>query len=234
MTRVAITTDRFDVAHRPFRRYGLEPVPLPCIRIEPAIADVLEAARRAAALCDLLLITSGRTVDMLWPNGPMPPAPVAAVGQRTAAAVEARGGRLAVVGRAGMADLMDQLGTKLETAAIVFPHAGRTSMTTDNPTSRSTALDTLRGRAGNLDEYEIYHTASVSPGADDVTAAAFASPSAVAGWHLSRSFDALVIGVIGSTTRDAVAAHRPPNVVAPRPSHDALARAMATYLEVAT
>ncbi|HUP18077.1 MAG TPA: uroporphyrinogen-III synthase [Acidimicrobiia bacterium] len=234
MTRVAITTDRFESAGRPFRRYGLEPVSLPCIRIEPAGGDVLAEAREAAVLCDLVLITSARTVDLLWPDGPMPPSPVAAVGERTAAAVEARGGRLALAGRAGLADLLDQLGSKLDTATVVFPHAGRPPTTPDDSTSLSTAIETLRGRAANLKEFEVYRTISLSPGTDAVAAAAFSSPSAVAGWHLSRSFDSLVIGVIGSTTRLAVSVHRKPEVVAPQPSHDALARAMASYLEVSS
>jgi uroporphyrinogen-III synthase len=229
---VAITTDRFESAGRPFRRYGLEPVSLPCIRIEPAGEEVLAEAREAAALCDLVLITSARTVDLLWPDGPMPPSPVAAVGERTAAAVEARGGRLALAGRAGLADLVDQMGSKLETATVVFPHAGRPPTTPDDSSPLSTAIKTIRGRAANLNEFEVYRTTSLSPGTDAVAAAAFSSPSAVAGWHLSRSFDSLVIGVIGSTTRLAVSVHRKPEVVAPQPSHDALARAMATYLEV--
>lgn len=234
MTRVAITTDRFDSACRPFLRYGFEPVPLPCIRIEPAAADVLAGARRAAAACDLVLITSVRTVDLLWPQGPMPASPVAAVGERTAAAVEARGGRLALTGRAGLAELVDQLAGVLEAASVVLLRAGGPPTSPDNSTYLGTAMAVLRKRAGNIDEFEIYRTKPLPPGTDAVTAAAFASPSAVAGWHLSRSFDALIVGVIGSTTRLAAAAHRPPDVVAPRPSHDALARAMASYLEVSS
>ena len=35
----------------------------------------------------------------------------------------------------------------------------------------------------------------------------------------------------GQAALIAVAAHRPPDVVAPQPSHDALARAMASHLE---
>ena len=232
MTRVAITTDRFESAGPSFLRYGLEPVSLPCVRIEPAAAYVLAEARMAAELCDLLLITSARTVDLLWPNGSMPTSPVAAVGEETAVSVTARGGRLVLTGRAGLADLIDQLGSRLDTAAVVFPHAGGRLSEPCNSTSLETAFETLRGRAVNLIEFEIYGTTSLSPGTDPVAAVAFASPSAVAGWHLSRSLDTLVIGVIGSTTRLAVAAHRPPDVVAPQPSHDALARAMASYLEV--
>jgi uroporphyrinogen-III synthase len=231
MTRVAITTDRFESAGRPFRRFGLEPVALPCIRIEPADATVLARARRAAAVCDLLVITSVRTVDLLWPEA-MPPSPVAAVGERTAAAVTARGGRVVVAGRAGLDDVIDRLDTLLESAGVVFPHAGGSWSNPAKSPALRTAVEALRARAASLTEFEIYRTTSLPPAADAVAAVAFSSPSAVAGWHLSRSFDGLVIGVIGSTTRLAVSVHREPEVVAPRPSHDALARAMASYLEV--
>ena len=230
--RVAITTDRFESAGGPFRRYGMEPVALPCVRIEPATAEVLTEARKATELCDLLLITSARTVELLWPAGSMPSAPVAAVGQKTAASVAAHGGRLAVAGRSGLADLIDQLGSSLDTAAVVFPHAAGPWSDADNSTSLPTAFETLRRRAAHLVEFEVYRTTSLPPGPDLVAAVAFSSPSAVEGWHLSRTFDSLVIGVIGPTTRLAVAAHRPPEVVAPQPSHDSLARAMASYLEV--
>lgn len=230
--RVAITTDRFDTVGAPFRRCGLEPVALPCVRIEPVAAEVLAETRKAAELCDLLLITSARTVELLWPNGSMPASPVAAVGERTAASVAAHGGRLVLTGRAGLADLIDQLGSSLETSAIVFPHAGGASSGTNNSTLLRADFETLRGRAAKLVEFEVYQTTSLAPGPDAVTAVAFSSPSAVQGWHLSRSLDTLVIGVIGPTTRLAVAAHRPPEVVAPQPCHDSLARAMASYLEV--
>lgn len=231
MTRVAITTDRFESAGRPFRRFGLEPVALPCIRIEPADATVLAQARRAAAVCDLLVITSVRTVDLLWPDA-MPPSPVAAVGERTAAAVTARGGRVVVAGRAGLDDVIDRLNNLLEAAGVVFPHAGGYWSNPENSPALRTAVEALRARAASLTEFEVYRTTSLPPAADAVAAVAFSSPSAVAGWHLSRSLDNLVVGVIGSTTRLAVSVHREPEVVAPRPSHDALARAMASYLEV--
>jgi uroporphyrinogen-III synthase len=178
------------------------------------------------------LITSTRTVELLWPDGSMPASPVAAVGARTAAAVVARGGRLILSGSAGFVDLINQLGDKLESATVVFPHGGGRWSKADSLTTPQTAIDTLRERAAQLVEFEIYRTTSQAPGSGAVEAAVFASPSAVAGWHAARSFDGLVIGVIGSTTRLAVAAHRPPDVVAPKPSHDALAQAMASYLEV--
>lgn len=232
MTRVAITTDRFESAAVPFRRYGFEAVPLPCIRVDAADADVLADARKAAAAGSLLLITSTRTVELLWPDGSMPASQVAAVGERTAAEVVARGGRLMLSGTAGFVDLINQLGDKLESATVVFPHGGGQWSKPATSTIPQTAIDTLRERAAKLVEFEVYRTTSQAPGNGAVEAAAFASPSAVVGWHAARSFDGLVIGVIGSTTRLAMAAHRPPDVVAPNPSHDALAQAMASHLEV--
>ncbi|MFN2487485.1 MAG: hypothetical protein ABR609_12925, partial [Acidimicrobiia bacterium] len=78
MIRVAITTDRFEGAASSFRPLGLAPVWLPCIRIEPADAGLLARAREATLASDLLLITSVRTLDVLWPDGSMPAVEVAA------------------------------------------------------------------------------------------------------------------------------------------------------------
>jgi uroporphyrinogen-III synthase len=230
--RVAITTDRFESAALPFGRLGFEPVPLPCIRVDPAGPETLAVAREAASSCELLLITSVRTVDLLWPGGLMPNAGVAAVGERTSAAVVARGGRLVASGRAGLADLVEQLGDRLEVSRTVFLHGAGSHSKSEIPMSLHRAMKALRERAADLREFEVYRTTSRPAGSAAVQAAAFASPSAVAGWRLSRSFAGLVVGVIGSTTRLAMAAHRPPEIVAPQPSHKALARAMATYLEV--
>lgn len=231
MTRVAITTDRFESAAHPFRRYGFEAIPLPCIRIDSAEAEVLVEARTAAATCSLLLLTSARTVELLWPHGSMPTVEVATVGARTADAVVARGGTVILSGNAGFAQLIDQLDDRLESATVVFPHGGG-PWQMESSASHRNAFATLRGRAADLAEFEIYRTIPQPPGNGAVEAAAFTSPSAVEGWRSARPFDGLVIGVIGSTTRLALAAHRPPDVVAPSPSHDALAQAMASYLEV--
>lgn len=232
MIRVAITTDRFESAAVPFRSFGLQPVSLPCIRVEPADSEVLTEAREAASSCDLLLVTSVRTLELLWPGGSMPATKVAAVGETTSAAVTARGGRIVASGQAGLAHLIDQLGDRLALSSVAFPHGGGSSSLPRSPISVPLALDNLRAQAADVREFEVYRTIPQPPGLDGVDAAAFASPSAVAGWRLSRAFDGLVVGVIGSTTRQAMAAHRPPDVVAPQPTHQALAMAMASYLEV--
>lgn len=224
MIWVAITTDRFEGVAPAFRRLGLDPVWLPCIRVEPAPAPELTRAREAASLAELLLISSVRTVDLLWPNGSMPAVEVAAVGESTAAAVVARGGRVVVSGRSGLAELANQASDRLASCRVVFPHAVG---------SDPVAMETLREQATDLREFEVYRTVPVAPESTEVRAVAFASPSAVKGWLLSRDFEGLVVGVIGPTTWEAVARERPPEVVAPQPSHQALARALASYLEVA-
>lgn len=223
MTRVAVTTDRFTAAAVAFDRVGLEPVSLPCIRVEPADEGVVAQAREAASLADLVLISSVRTLDVLWPNGSMPAVEVGAVGESTAAAVKARGGRVLLLGRSGLADLVELAADRLASSRVVFPHAAG---------SDPVILKALGERALDYRGYEVYRTLPVAPGSAQARAAVFASPSAVEGWLLSRDFDGLVVGVIGPTTRQAVARHRPPEVVAPQPSYEALAQAVASYLEV--
>ncbi len=224
MIRVAVTTDRFTETAVAFDRVGLAPVWLPCIRVELADEGVLAQARDAVSLAGLVLISSVRTLDVLWPNRSMPAVAVAAVGKRTAAAVEARGGRVVAVGRAGLADLVEQAADRLSSSQVVFPHAAG---------SDPAALQELAKSATNLQTFEVYRSVPVAPELTQVRAAAFASPSAVEGWLLSRHLDGLVVGVIGPMTWEAVARHRPPDVVAPQPQHQALADAMASYLEVA-
>jgi uroporphyrinogen-III synthase len=222
--RVAITTDRFEEAAPPFRRLALEPVWLPCIRLDRADDGVLARAREAAASAELLLISSPRTLDLLWPDSSMPAVDVAAVGDRTAAAVKVRDGRVILSGRAGLVDLVVQTADRLASSRVVFPHAaGADPM----------ALEVIREQAADLHEFEIYRTVAVAPASTQVQAAVFGSPSAVDGWLLSRDFDRLVVGVIGPTTWEAVARHRPPEVVATEPTYRALAHSLSSYLEVA-
>lgn len=223
MIRVALTTDRFETVAPEFTRLGLEAVSMPCIRIAPASSHLLNEAREAALTAELLLITSARTLELLWPDGSMPSAPVAAVGEGTATAVTARGGRVSYVGRSGLGALVEQTAESLSASRVVFPHAAG---------SDPVALAELREQARGLSEFEVYRSVPVAPSTDRVEAVTFASPSAVEGWLLSRRLDSVVVGVIGPTTGAAVHRHRPPDVMAPTPSHRALARALASYLEV--
>ncbi len=224
MIPVAVTTDRFTQVAEAFDLVGLAPVWLPCVRVEPADEGTLAQAREAAANAGLLLISSVRTLDVLWPDGAMPAVAVAAVGEQTAAAVAARGGRVELMGRVGFADLLELAADRLRPHPVVFPHAAGAD---------PVALQDLAKATTDLRAFAVYRTVPIAPELTDVQAAAFASPSAVAGWLLSRRLDGLVVGVIGPTTWEAVARYRMPDVIAPQPHHHALAYALASFLEVA-
>lgn len=220
---MAITTDRFNAVASIYAGQGLDPLPVPCMRVEPGGPDVLVDARKASSSADLLLITSARTVDLLWPDQPMPGVDIAAVGEATAAAVAGAGGRVVVAGRSGLLGLIEMLADRLGDGRVVFPHAGRVGLV---------ASRRLRELAPGLEEHVVYRTVPVAPRLTPVGATVFASPSAVQGWLMTRDFDDVVVAVIGETTRAAVARHRSPDVVAPRPSHRALAMTLMNHLGV--
>lgn len=222
MRRVAITTDSFEAAAAWFTASGLAPVRLPCIRVETAPEQVLGKVRREAATADLVLITSARTVDVLWSEAPMPTLPVAAVGEATARAVEAAGGRVRFIGSGGLADLVAELQTALPLGRVVVPCAAG---------SDPEPLERIDSDGTEIVPFEVYRTVPIAPDLEPVDAVAFASPSAVEGWRMSRTLDGLVVGAIGHTTAAAVAGHQP-LVVPSRPSHRALAESLARFLEI--
>jgi uroporphyrinogen-III synthase len=185
--------------------------------------EVLSRAREAVSDADLVLITSARTVDLLWPLGAMPGTEAVTVGAASAAAVEAAGGRVVLTGGSGLADLLDGAAHVIGGARVVFPHAAGTD---------PGLVARLRSLVSVLEEQEIYRAVPVTPEPTRVDAVVFASPSAVTGWLLARDFVDVVVGVIGPTTQAAVARSRVPEVVAPEPSHHSLARALTSYLEV--
>lgn len=224
MSRVAITTDRFAAVAPWFAATGLTPLHLPCIRVEPATPARLAEARHAAASADLVLITSARTVALLWGESRMPPVPVAAVGEATAAAVTDAGGAVEIVGHTGLADLAKRMAAETRPPRLVFPRAAG---------SDPRALAPLEMAGAEIVGFDVYRSVPVAPGPEPVDAVAFASPSAARGWLLSRDLEGIAVGVIGETTGGFVARHRPPDVVAPYPSHRALAESLASFLEVA-
>jgi uroporphyrinogen-III synthase len=127
-----------------------------------------------------------------------------------------------VIGRSGLLDLVEAIAERARRARVVFPHAGGTDLA---------ATTRLREVAGAIEEHVVYRTAPFPALTTAVEAAAFASPSAVQGWLMTRNLDEVVVGVIGQTTEAAVARHRPPDIVAPRPAHKSLAAALNDHLE---
>ncbi len=222
MTRVAVTTsaDRQERVGGLMRSVGLEPVALPCIEIRAAEDAVLDDARRAAEAADAIVLTSARTVSVLWPSR-MPATPVWAVGPATAAAVRRRGGRVVHAGSGGAAALAHQVAPGAD-AVVAYPHAAGS----DERVSRR-----LAERVGEVVEHVVYVTESVPPAHLPVDAVAFLSPSAVVGWMRSRTTDGIVTGAIGATTAAALRDHGvDPDVV---PSSPDLVR-LATGIAAAT
>lgn len=226
MNLVAITTDstRYREVAAVFAGAGLEPVPLPCIRVEAAPQPVLDEARELLSAGTVLVLGSARVLDLLWPDGSPPPAPVVAVGAATAAAVRARGGMVEYEGAAGIAAVAES--ADLDGRDIVFPRAAGTD---------AAALSRIRRRAASLSDPVIYESFPRSPDADAVDSVAFGSASAVRGWLSGRGLEGLVVGAIGETTaaRLAASGHRP-DVVPEQPRFASLAEAMAAVMEVAS
>lgn len=225
MTRVAVTTTP-DAAHRlsdPLREVGLEPVELPCIRTVPASDATRCFIRQAAPGADWIVVTSRRAVELIWPDGDMPPGPaVAAVGPATADAANRAGGTVRVIGRTGAEGLADLLEARVAGTTVVFPHA----RAADPETVRR-----LRDAGAVVVAAAAYDTEPISPGDDPVDAVLFGSPSAVEGWTLSRSLEGLVVGAMGETTAAALEeAGHPAEVVPAHPGFHALVSALADRL----
>jgi uroporphyrinogen-III synthase len=221
--RVGVTSDRFDAIAPGYADAGLEPVSLRCVQIQSAPPGDIAYVRDRATRADLLMITSPRVVSLLWPDGHMPEVDTAVVGRSTASSVEQAGGRVTQVGDVGLARLVELTAGHLEGRRVMIAHAEG---------SDPAAMARLRDIAPDLEEHPVYRAVPVAPGADPVDAVAFASPSAVKGWGLSRSFDDLVVGAIGATTAAAIARHREADVIAERPSHLNLAQTIASFMEV--
>ena len=99
---------------------GLRPVALPCVRIQQADDVDLVRARASAEEADLIVLTSSRALDVLWPEGPIPATPIAVLTPAGAARVEERGGRVAHVGTGNPSDF---------TAYLIRKAAGLGSLT---------------------------------------------------------------------------------------------------------
>ena len=195
--RVAVTTtgDRFDTVAAALERHGLEPERLPCIAIEPVSNEELDTIRALAATADRILVTSPRTIRIVWP-GSVPAVSFLSVGAATTEAIRRAGGSVSIEGDGGAADLV--AGLDLSGLRIVFPHAAGADPAT---------VSTLRENGALVDAWVAYRSVPIGPDADEVDAVMFASPSAVEGWAQTRSLDGLTVVAIGETTAATVEAH---------------------------
>ena len=220
MRRIGITTtmDRASDLADVVLTQMCEPVLLPCIEVRSLPDDVLDRARDTAAAADRMIVTSPRTISTLWPNADMPAIPVAVVGTRTAEKVEAAGGTVALVGEGGADALIARLPEEWWRLDVFFPHGA--------------AADPIDVDGRQVSAMAVYDTRPIPPEADAVDAAIFGSPSAVAGWIMSRSLDDLVLGAIGVSTTDALVQQgHPPDIVPDRPDYEALIALIAEDLK---
>lgn len=224
LPRVALTTtgDRSRHLADYVKALGLEPVALPCIELVPAAGAALASARSEGSGADWLVVTSPRTVDVLWAEGGMPSANVAAVGEVTAEAVRRVGGTVAVVSDGGAAQLAERITRVVAGKSVFFPHAAGADRST---------IDLLRRAGATVRARAVYEMRPIAPGDDPVDSVVFGSASAVTGWLLSRDLEGLVVGVIGETTAAALAhCGRSFDVMPPRPSYRGLVRQLAEHL----
>jgi len=214
---VAITTtvDRAEALAAEFELRGMRPVVLPCVAVQIAPPIRLSKARNSLDGADTLLLSSPRSLSIMWPNGSLPDLPVVAVGPATATAAHRSGLTVEVVGTGGLADVVDSL----QGRRVFFPRA---ESTPEAPLRR------LADVAASLEAPVVYRTVPRAPEDEPVDAVAFTSPTAVEGWLMTRTLDDVAVGVIGETTAAAVRAHRiEPDVTPARPGFALLAEAFA-------
>jgi uroporphyrinogen-III synthase len=224
--RIAVTTtaDSVDRLVEPLVAAGFVPVILPCIRIEPVAAEVLHRLRVAAETADWIFVTSARALRLTWPDGTMPPVRVAAVGEATAAAATSLGGRVELVGDGGAANLARRLAPHIAGASVVYPAARGADPATASILEDAGAAVVTRAA---------YLTVPIAPDDDPVDGVVFGSPSAVAGWRLSRPLtDLVVVAAMGPTTAAALAGEgRPADIVPDPPRLDLIVAALAAAAE---
>lgn len=215
--RIAVTTSRDRCAGvvEKLAAAGISGVPLPCISIEARPRSQIAEIRRAVADADLVLVTSRRAIESVWPSGGMSPVPVAAVGESTANAVRRAGGRVETVGTRGARSLIEELAECSAGATIVFPRSGL---------ANTGPLDVLRSAGATVLDLVAYDTVAVAPHPAPVDGAIFSSPSAIEGWMLSRTFQGLdPIVAIGDTTAHHLRRHgAKPDLIPPAPNLGAL------------
>lgn len=214
--RVAVTTteDRYTQVARTFGDFGFTPLLAPCIVTIPHRETALRI-HDSPTDGAVIVIASKRALDICWPTEVPAHVDWLAVGEASAEAIRRKGGAPVITGDAGLVDLL--AASDLVGRHVVFPHAAGTD---------PSVFEWFRD-ATSFVHGSVYTTEPVEPPMHPVDAVAFGSPSAVAGWHLRRSCDGLLVGAIGRTTEQALSDHGvTSDAVASKPSFAALALAL--------
>jgi len=201
---------------------GLHPVALPCVRIQQADEADLARARAAVEEADLVVLTSSRALDVLWPQGPIPDTPIAMLTPAGAARVEERGGRVVHIGTGNPSEFTEYLIRKAAGKRVAYPHDEGV-----DPRIIVSPADA----AAELVAVAVYGWVPVAPALDPVEAAVFESPLAVEGWMEARDVSAVVTAAIGPATAAALRRHgRGPDILVRRPHFEMLAETLASAL----
>lgn len=201
---------------------GLRPVLLPCVRIQVGSDADLARARAAAEEADLLVLTSSRALDVLWPATEVPSTPIATLSTVAAATAQERGGRVTYTGTGIPAEFIDFLVRRAAGKRVAYPHC-------EDADPR--VVLALADVASDLVAVSVYGWVPVPPPPDPVEAVAFETPLAVEGWAQARDFEGLLVAAIGPGTAAALRRHaRAPDVFTRRPSFGLLAETLAGAL----
>lgn len=201
---------------------GLRPVALPCVRIQQADDVDLVRARASAEEADLIVLTSSRALDVLWPEGPIPATPIAVLTPAGAARVEERGGRVAHVGTGNPSDFTAYLIRKAAGRRVAYPHD-------EGMDPRITI--SLADAAEELVAVAVYGWVPVGPSLVEVEAVVFESSLAVEGWMEARDLAGVVAAAIGPATAAALRRYgRGPDILVRRPHFEMLAETLASAL----
>ena len=201
---------------------GLHPVALPCVRIQQADDVDLARARASVEEADLVILTSSRAFDVLWPGGPIPVTPIAMLTPAGAARVEERGGRVAHVGTGNLSDFTAYLIRKAAGKRVAYPHGEGVD---------PRIIVSLADAAGELVAVAVYGWIPLAPALDPADAAVFESPLAVEGWVQTRDFSGMVVSAIGPATAAALRRHgHGPDILVRRPHFEMLAETLASAL----
>ena len=201
---------------------GLRPVALPCVRIQQADEADLARARAAVEEADLVVLTSSRALDVLWPQGPIPDTPIAMLTPAGAARVEERGGRVAHIGTGNPSDFTAYLIRKAAGKRVAYPHDEGV-----DPRIIVSPADA----AAELVAVAVYGWVPLAPAADPVEAVVFESSPAVEGWMEVRDLVGIVVAAIGPATAAALRRYgHGPDVLVRRPHFEILAETLASAL----
>jgi uroporphyrinogen-III synthase len=170
----------------------------------------------------LVVLTSSRAFDVLWPEGPIPGTPIAMLTAAGAARVEERGGRVAHVGTGNPSDFTAYLIRKAAGQRVAYPHGEGVD---------PRVVVSLADAAGDLVAVAVYGWIPMAPMLDPVEAAVFESSLAVEGWMEARDLSGIIAAAIGPATAAGLRRHgRGPDILVRRPHFEMLAETLAGAL----